>query len=463
MAEVNEKCAVFGVYGKNRDVSRLTFFGLFALQHRGQEASGIATNDGESLAMHKGNGLVSHVFTEEVIQKLTGHIAIGHNRYSTSGSKDMRGAQPIFIEDVNIAIAHNGNIPDHTALETFLSQEDVSFEGLNDSQLMAEAIAVHIRNGASLEEAVENAYPLFTGVFSLLVMNQDTLVAVRDSHGIRPLSIGTIDDAFVFASETCAFAPTEAEFLRDVLPGEMVVVDENGMRSTRIEEGTEKIDLFEFIYFARPDSTLGGKSVYEVHKNFGRELARECPLDADIVVPVPETSVPVAIGYAEASGIPYEYALNKNRYIHRTFIQPEQKTREQSVKMKLSPMPGTVEGKHVVLIDDSIVRGTTSQTLITMLRKAGAAKVSFLISSPPVKYPDFYGIDTPKQDKLLAATMSVKEIEKFLGADHLCFLSLEGAVRATGRTEDELCTSCFTGEYPVDIGKKSTGVKKITL
>lgn len=461
MADVNEKCAVFGVYGTEVDVSRLTFFGLYALQHRGQEATGIATNDGKHIVLHKGSGLVSQVFDEKTIAGLTGHIAVGHNRYSTSGSKDLDGAQPVFVEDVNIALVHNGNLPDTSLLETFLSEHDIDPEDLNDSQMMAEAIAVYLREGKPLEEAIRNAYPLFTGVFCLLVMDKMSLVAVRDSHGVRPLSMGAIGNAVVFSSETCAFHPTGTTFVRDVNPGEMVVVDASGTRSIIIEEGSTHLDLFEFVYFARPDSVLLGQSVYEVRKNLGRELARECPTDADVIIPVPDTSTPVALGYSSATGIPFEMGLMKNRYIHRTFIQPEQHTREQSVKMKLTPMPEIIRGKKIVLIDDSIVRGTTSRALVQMMREAGAKEIHFLISSPPVKYPDFYGIDTPKQEKLLAAQMSIEEMKHYLGVERLCFLSLEGTIRATGLPEQSFCTSCFTGVYPVDIGKKKGTIRAV--
>jgi len=460
-SDIGEKCAVFGVYGKGIDVSRLTFFGLYALQHRGQESSGIATGDGETVHCHKGMGLVANVFNEENVGALAGHIAVGHNRYSTSGNSDIENAQPAIVEDVGIALAHNGNLPETKKLETFLDEHAIPHTHLNDSRKILHAIATRVRGGDSLEEAVQKTYPLMTGVFSLLVMDKDTLIAVRDSNGIRPLSIGAIKDGVVFASETCAFGPTEAAYVRDVRPGEMVVVDAKGMRSVQIEEGSERLDLFEFVYFARPDSTLMGKSVYGVRKNFGIELAREFLVSADVVIPVPETSIPVAIGYARETGIPYEVGLTKNRYIHRTFIQPAQKTREQNVKMKLTPIPEVIRGKHVVLIDDSIVRGTTSRAIIAMMYGVGAREITFLISSPPVKYPDFYGIDIQKQEHLLAAHKSVEEMRAYLGVDRLYFLSLDGAIRATGLPKERFCTSCFTGEYPVAIGAHRQSIKKI--
>ena len=408
---------------------------------------------------HKGMGLVANVFNEEHISSLQGHIAIGHNRYTTSGSSGIECSQPIVVDDVEIALVHNGNLPTTGALLDFLHEHEIETTKLNDSQMIVQALAVYIRQGSTLEDALTKIYPLMTGVFSILIMSKDTLIAVRDSFGIRPLAIGKIGDSVVFASETCAFHPTGTEYLRDVRPGEMVVVDANGMRSIQIEEGSEHLDLFEFVYFSRPDSVLMGKSVYEVRKNFGAELAKECNFEADVVIPVPETSIPVALGYSEATGIPFEMGLIKNRYIHRTFIQPEQRTREQSAKMKLTPIPEVIKGKRVVLIDDSIVRGTTSRAIIRMMYETGAKEVAFLISSPPVKYPDFYGIDTPKQKDLLAAQMSIEEMRKYLEVDQLCFLSLDGAVRATGLPKESFCTSCFTGEYIVDIGSNSKLVK----
>ena len=453
MADLNEKCAVFGVYGKGMDVARLSYFGLFALQHRGQESSGIAVADGKGIQCHKDMGLVAQVFTEEAIESLKGHIAIGHNRYSTSKGSTAEHAQPLILDDT-LAFAHNGNLPSVAALEAFLSEKGVEHEGNSDSCLMAKAILWHMRQGLSLADAVKTAYPLFTGAFSILAMDATTMVAARDPYGIRPLSLARQNGGFIVTSETCALNPVNAVFERDIAPGEMVVISEKGVESVQIVPGEEKLDIFEFIYFARHDSELMGKSVYEVRKNFGRYLAKEYPVDADMIIGVPETSLPAALGYSQESGIPYEMGLNKNRYIQRTFIQPDQKLRDKSVKMKLSPVPGAFKGKRVVVIDDSIVRGTTSKPIIDLLFDAGAKEVHFLVSCPPIRFPDFYGIDTPKQESLFAYGKSVEEMNEYLGATSLHFLSLEGLIASTGLPRERFNTSCFTGEYPIDLRER---------
>src|SRR3989338_7047981 len=452
-----EKCGVFGVYGKGLSVARLTFFGLYALQHRGQESSGIAPSDGTQLYSHIGMGLVSQVFGEEDIEKLVGHIAIRHNRYSTAGGSRIENAQPILVDGGHvgqIALAHNGNLPSAQALIDFLKEMGITVESESDSRLMAEAIAAVARTGKTLPEAVAVCYPYMTGAFSLLVMSKDVLIALRDQCGMRPLSMGKLNGGYIFSSETCAFHPVGAENLGDVEPGEMVIVDESGMRRGQLAEPNPKLDIFEFVYFSRPDSNLIGKSVYQVRKNFGRELAVESPVPADVVIPVPETSIPAAIGYSQARGIPFEMGLTKNRYIHRTFIQPEQHIREQGVKAKLSVQREVVEGRRVAVLDDSIVRGTTSRQIVAMLFEAGAQEVHFLVSSPPVIFPDFYGIDTPKQEDLLAATRSIAEMREYLGATSLHFLSYRGMIKATGLPEDKFSTSFFTGEYPIDIRER---------
>ena len=486
MRSLNEKCAVFGAYGKGLDVARLSFFGLFAMQHRGQESAGIATADGDILRLHKGMGLVSQVFNDELIEGLTGHIAVAHNRYSTSGSSKVKNAQPVLAagstdlqrkdygdmspslndsvtlssekDDGAIALAHNGNIPSTTALSDFLKSKSVDPSEFNDSRMVVEAVAALMREGKDIEIAVKEVYPLITGAFSILIMSGDKLIAIRDECGIRPLSIAKLNGGYVIVSETCALPPIGATYLRDVNPGEMVVIDEKGMRSEQLKPANLKMDIFEFVYFARPDSTLLGKSVYEVRSNFGIQLAKENTIEADVVIPVPETAVPAAIAYARASGIPFELGLAKNRYIHRTFITPEQHTREQGVKAKLSPIREVIEGKRVIVIDDSIVRGTTTRQIAPILFEAGAKEVHFLVSSPPVKYPDFYGIDTPKQSSLIASVKSVEEIQAYLGATSLHYLSYEGMIKATGIPESSFCTSCFTGVYPLDIGERAREV-----
>jgi amidophosphoribosyltransferase len=460
MENLNEKCGVFGIYGKNLDVSRLTFYGLFALQHRGQESSGIATADGNHIDCYKNMGLVTHVYNEETIQNLKGHIAIGHNRYSTSEGSHIKHAQPVVINN-QLALAHNGNLPSVTKLKEFLEGKDISTSDCSDSELMAKALGYYLEHGLSIKEAVIKSYPLFTGAFCLTVLTKDSLVAIRDTCGIRPLCMGKINgDATVFASESCALHTVGADFVREVNPGEMVIVTKDGIESVQIEPGKTKVDIFEFVYFARPDSQILGKSIYEVRRNCGMKLAEECPINADIVVPVPETAYPVAAGYSKASGIPMEMALVKNRYIHRTFIQPEQHSRDLGVKLKLTPLTEVLKGKKIIIMDDSIVRGTTSRQLIKMLFEAGCTEVHMLISSPPVKFPDFYGIDTPKQEKLIASHKTVEEIRQFLGATSLYFLSLKGLIESTGLSEDLFCTSCFTGVYPIDLGEKKMNVKE---
>lgn len=449
-----EKCGVFGIYGKGLDVSRLSFFGLFALQHRGQESSGMSVAGNGVIRSHRGMGLVSQVYTEAAISGLVGHIAICHNRYSTSGGSHLWHTQPFVAGGNSIALAHNGNLPSTKLLEEFLAARSVDHTGFSDSRMIVESIAELMKDGLSVQDAIRETFPRMTGAFSILIMTSDSLIALRDGYGIRPLAMGRLNGGYVFASESCAFHPLGATFEREVLPGEMVVVNQNGVQSVRLVEGSAKLDVFEFVYFARPDSVISGKSVYEVRKNFGRMLARESPIEADVVVPVPETGIPVAIAYAEALSIPFDLGLIKNRYIHRTFIEPEQHIRDQGVKLKLTPLPEVLSGKRVVIVDDSIVRGTTSRQLVSALFAAGAREVHFLVSSPPVKFPDFYGIDTPSQKKLIAATMSVEEIRQFLGATSLHFLSYEGMVEAVGLPEENLCTSCFSGKYPLDIGER---------
>jgi amidophosphoribosyltransferase len=454
MSELKEKCGIVGLYGNGLDISRLAFFSLFALQHRGQEASGITTSDGKKFYNHKGAGLVAQVYTEKAIKSLKGHVAIGHNRYSTSGGGALEHAQPVLNKENNFALAHNGNLPSVKALEKFLSEKKILKKHRSDSELIADAITYYLDEGEKIEDAVKRVYPLITGAFSIVMMNKDTLIAIRDSFGMRPLSLGTIEKGFVVASETCALSTIGANFIREVRPGEMIVINKKGIRSVELAKATHKHDVFEYVYFARPDSTLNGKLVYDVRKNFGKMLAKEFKIKADIVVPVPDTAVPVAIGYSEISKITLEMALVKNRYVHRTFIEPDQKSREHSVALKLIPLKEILRGKRVILIDDSIVRGTTSKKLIETLFKSGAKEVHFLISSPPIRYPDFYGIDTPKQKDLIASNKTVEEIRKFLGATSLHYLSLEGLIKSIGLPKEHLSTSFFTGIYPIDLKER---------
>ncbi len=458
--ELREKCGIFGVYGRELPVSRLVFAGLLSLQHRGQESAGLAVTDGNYIWHHAGPGLVADVLKEWILDQFEGHIAVGHNRYSTSQGTDFRHAQPVAVEE-SLVIAHNGNLPSTAALENFLDKEGISTKDLSDSALMAEAINSFVRQGMPLAEAVSRSFPLFTGSFSLLVMDKNNLIAVRDRCGIKPLSIGRLDGGYVISSETCTFAGIGAVWMRDVAPGEMIVVNDAGVQSKILAPADQKLDVFEFVYFASPASVLLGRSVYAVRKNCGKELAKETKIEADVVIPVPQTALPGAIGYAEESGIPFELGLIRNHYIHRTFIEPDQGLRQKKVDMKLAVLPDIVDNKRVVLVDDSIVRGTTSKKIIKKVFDAGAKEVHFVINSPPVRFPDFYGIDTPKQNELLAFEKSVEEMNSYLGSTSLHFLSYEGLIRGVGVSEDQLCTSCFTGRYPVDILERKKEVQGI--
>ena len=465
--QLKEKCGVFGIIGKKFDsdtgleAARMTFYGLWALQHRGQESSGIVSSDGKDLHRHAAQGLVATVYREEDLEQLPGHLAIGHNRYSTSGGADDCYNQPFLNRKYNIALGHNGNLPDTTKLEAFLTERNVEMKQLNDSSMMVAAISCYMDDGIDFVDAIKKAWPLFTGAFSIVAMDSTRLVAFRDECGIRPLSIGTIDDGYVIASETCAFDTVGATYVRDVEPGELVVVDDSGLRSEQVVPKNLKLDMFEMVYFSRPDSLLLGKRVDLVRQEFGKRMAKEFPIDADVIVPVPDSAIPAAIGYARESGIPFEMALIKNRYIHRTFIRPTTQLRERDLKMKLNPVVELIKGKRVVFIDDSIVRGTTMKHLVSMVFEAGAKEVHLIISCPPVRYPDFYGINTPKQTELMAAHMTVPEMKDAIGATSLHFLSFEGMVAATGLPETDFNNSCFNGDYPISIGKKQNEIVEL--
>ena len=458
MGELKEKCGIVGIYGKGLPISRLAFFALFALQHRGQEASGITTNDGKKFRTHKGAGLVSQVYTEKDIKNLKGHLGIGHNRYSTSKGGALNHAQPVINKESSFALAHNGNLPSVKALENFLASKKALKKNRSDSELIADAIDFYIKRGDAIPKAVEKVFPLITGAFSLVMMDKNTLVAVRDSYEMRPLALGKIKNGYVVASETCALATIGASFLREVKGGEMIVINKKGMRSVQLAKANPKHDIFEYVYFSRPDSVLDGKLIYEVRKNFGKILAHECKLKVDMVIPVPDTATPVALGYGEVCHIPIEMALVKNRYVHRTFIEPDQKSREHSVALKLIPLKKVLRGKNIAVIDDSIVRGTTSKKLVEALFKAGAKEVHFLVSSPPVRFPDFYGIDTPKQKDLIATNKTIEEVRKFLGATSLHYLSLGGLIKSIGLPKNHLSTSLFTGIYPIDLKERKSEV-----
>ncbi len=458
MEEVREKCGIVGVYGKNLPISKLAFFSLFALQHRGQEASGITTSNGKKLHTHKGAGLVAQVYKEKDIENLKGHIAIGHNRYSTSGGKALDHAQPVVNTNNSFALAHNGNLPSVKSLEEFLASKKALRKNRIDSELIADAINVHLKEGNSLALSVKKVFPLITGAFALTMMDKNTLVAVRDMYGMRPLVLGKIDDGYIVASETCALSTIGATFERDVKPGEMIVINEHGMESIQLAKPNPKHDIFEYVYFARPDSIMNGKLIYDVRKNFGKALAHEFKVKVDFVVPVPDTATPVAIGYSQASSTPIEMALVKNRYVHRTFIEPDQKSRRHSVALKLIPLPSVLKGKKVAIIDDSIVRGNTCKRLVETIFKSGAKEVHLIISSPPIRFPDFYGMDTPKQDELISSSKTIEETRQFLGATSLHYLSLDGMVKSIGLPKEHLSTSCFTGIYPIDLKERLSEV-----
>ncbi len=448
-----EECGVFGVYAPGEDVSRLTYYGLFALQHRGQESAGIAVSDGVTTTVSKDMGLVTQVFDEAALAALTGHVAVGHTRYSTTGSATWENAQPTYrqIGDTSVTLAHNGNLTNTLALA-----EQMELSGITDSELMTEAIARQVEDGRAdgrgLILAIEKVVPLLEGAFSLTIMDQGNLIGIRDPHGFRPLCLGRLggDAGWILASETAALDIVGASFIREVEPGEMVVINAQGVSSHHPMLATDpKLCVFEFVYFARPDSRLYGQSVHLRRREMGQKLASESPVDADIVVPVPESGIPAAQGYAEATGLPYVDGLVKNRYVGRTFIEPNQLLRDRGIRMKLNPIPENLTGQRVVLVDDSIVRGSTTQQLVTMVKDAGAAEIHLRISSPPYRWPCFYGMDTSDCSRLLAADKSVEEIRDFLKVDSLAYLSLDGLLGSTGSTG--FCTACLSGDYPTEV------------
>lgn len=455
MEQLQEKCGIFGIRCDGSEASRLTFSALCNLQHRGQEGSGITSSDYNRIYFHKGLGLVRDVFRKDsVIKKLAGSMAIGHCRYATSGGGGLRHVQPILIND-DFAFGHNGNLPSIKSLHKFLRGKGVNVKGFSDSKLMVHAIHWYMENGCSAEDAIVAAYPLFTGAFSAVAMTKTSLFAFRDKCGIRPLVMGKLNGGFVFASETCAFDLIDATFIRDVKPGELVIVDDSGVRSIQVMPSEPAFDLFEEVYFMRPDSLLDGRSVLSMRYKSGTILAKEHPVKVDLVVPVLETGSYAASAYGWKLRIKVIEALVKNRDAKRTFIEPDQRTRELGVLMKHSPVPDIVKGKRIALMDDSIVRGTTSKHLVQAMRDAGATEVHVLVCSPPVRYPDFYGINTPKREELIAAYRSVGEVCQYIGANSLHYLSLEGLIKSTGMPASRFSTSCFTGEYPISLEERA--------
>lgn len=447
----NDECGVFGIYG-HPEAANLTYLGLYSLQHRGQESAGIASTDGKVIHHHKGMGLVADVFTSADIEKLHGNAAIGHVRYSTAGESHIRNAQPFVVEYSRggIAVAHNGNIVNAMLLRAEFEAYGSIFQSSMDTEIIVHLIASS--KETSLVDRITASLRRLQGSYSLLFLTDDMMIAARDPHGFRPLSLGRLKGSWVVASETCAFDLIEADYVRDIEPGEIIVIDKSGMKSYRpFPKAGYTPCVFEFIYFARPDSKIFGANVHAVRKRLGARLAMEHPVEADIVVPVPDSGVPAAIGYAEASGIPFDKGIVRNHYVGRTFIEPKDAIRHFGVKIKLNAIGDIIRGKRLVVIDDSIVRGTTSRKIIKMIRAAGAKEVHMRISSPPTICPCYYGIDTPRREELIAAVQSIKAINEYITSDTLGYLSVEGLYEAVREAGGSFCDACFTGRYPVEV------------
>ncbi|HWJ83056.1 MAG TPA: amidophosphoribosyltransferase [Nocardioides sp.] len=460
-------CGVFGVWAPGEDVAKLTYFGLYALQHRGQESAGIAVSNGRQILVYKDMGLVSQVFDENTLESFSGHVAIGHARYSTTGASTWHNAQPTFRPTAHgsIALGHNGNLINTHELAQMVndlpSDEDeldihshnLETGATNDTSLVTALLAYH--PDESLEDRAIEVLPRLRGAYSFVWMTENTLYAARDPEGIRPLVLGRLDRGWVVASEDAALATVGASVVREIEPGELVVIDESGLRSHKFAQPDRKGCVFEYVYLARPDATIAGRSVHEARVEMGRRLAREYPVVADLVIPVPESGTPSATGYAEESGIPFGQGFVKNSYVGRTFIQPSQTLRQLGIRLKLNALEHMIRGKRIVVVDDSIVRGNTQRAQVRMLREAGATEVHVRISSPPVKWPCFYGIDFATRAELIANGLDVDEIASSIGADSLGYISLAGMVEATGQPAPSLCTACFTGEYPIPLPDES--------
>jgi len=455
-----DACGVFGVWAPDEEVAKLTFYGLYALQHRGQESAGIAVSDGHNITVFKDMGLVSQVFTESALESLVGYIAIGHTRYSTTGSSCWDNAQPTFRATAtgHLALSHNGNLTNTHELSSRLREVRESagelypdYENIatTDTDILTALLAAH--PDMTMEAAAMLELPKVKGAFSLVFMDDQTLYGARDPQGIRPLVLGRLDRGWVIASETAALDIVGATFVREIEPGEIVAIDEHGLRSSRFAEADPKGCLFEFVYLARPDTSINGNAVHGVRVEVGRRLAKEFPVDADVVIPVPESGTPAAVGYAQASGIPFAQGFVKNAYVGRTFIQPSQTIRQLGIRLKLNPLREVIEGKRLVVVDDSIVRGNTQRAIVKMLREAGALEVHVRISSPPVQWPCFYGIDFATRAELIANGLTIDEIRQSIGADSLSFISLDALVESTNVAKDRLCRACFDGVYPVEL------------
>ncbi len=447
----HEACGVFGVYDPGEDVSRLTFFAIFALQHRGQESAGIATADGKNIQVHTGMGLVSQVFNEDILYHLKGFIAIGHNRYSTTGSNRLANAQPILVEGPcgAMTLAHNGNIVNAAFLRQELTDQGYTFHTSTDSEMIA--LLILSSPGKDWGEKIRHAMPRLRGAYSLVIATKDSLIAVRDPFGVRPLCMGKMNGGWVIASETCALDHIGADFVREVEPNEILLINANGVQSFQEPSPRKALCIFEYIYFARPDSVINGRLLYPAREAMGANLSQEYPVDADMVMGVPDSAMAAAMGYSRCSGLPLREGLLKNRYVGRTFIEPDQRIRELGVKLKFNPLREVLNDKRIVVVDDSIVRGTTTPRVISMLRKAGAREIHLRICAPPIRHPCFFGVDMATRWELIAAQKTVPEIKEFVGADSLGYLSLEGLVKAVNLPKENFCLACFTGEYPIPV------------
>ncbi|MDG2497616.1 MAG: amidophosphoribosyltransferase [Aquiluna sp.] len=452
-----DQCGVFGVWAPGEEVAKLSYFGLYALQHRGQESAGIATSTGEKIMVYKDMGLVSQVFNEAALESLVGHIGLGHTRYSTTGSSHWKNAQPTLGKTAygTIALGHNGNLTNTAELLELLQERYPNYESeLRGGNTTDTAVLTALLTGnpdSSLEQTAIELLPKVKGAYCLVFMDESTLYAARDPQGVRPLVLGRLERGWVVASESAALDIVGASFVREVEPGELIAIDENGLRSSRFAEEKRAGCVFEYVYLARPDTAISGRVVYEARVEMGRTLAVEHPVEADLVIPTPESGTPAAIGYSEKSGIPFGHGLVKNAYVGRTFIQPSQTIRQLGIRLKLNPLREVIAGKRLIVVDDSIVRGNTQRALVKMLKEAGAAEVHVRISSPPITWPCFYGIDFASRAELIASGLGVEEVRQSIGADSLGYLSKEGMVAATNQPEKKLCTACFTGSYPIEL------------
>jgi amidophosphoribosyltransferase len=453
-----DQCGVFGVWAPGEEVAKLTYFGLYALQHRGQESAGIATSNGKKLTVYKDMGLVSQVFSESALESLRGHVAIGHTRYSTTGSSSWRNAQPTLGRTASgtVALGHNGNLTNTAELLEMLrsqypdqSENEITGGNTTDTAVLTALLAGNPDN--SLEGTAMELLPKVRGAFSLVFMDEQTLYAARDPQGVRPLVLGRLNSGWVVASESAALDIVGASFVREVEPGELIVIDENGLRSMIFAKPKRAGCVFEYVYLARPDTAINGKNVYDARVDMGKALAREFPVEADLVIPTPDSGTPAAIGFSQESGIPFGHGLVKNAYVGRTFIEPSQTIRQLGIRLKLNPLKEVIKGKRIIVVDDSIVRGNTQRALVQMLREAGAKEIHVRISSPPITWPCFYGVDFATRAELIATGLAPDDVRASIGADSLGYLSKEGMIAASEQKESELCTACFTGEYPIEL------------